>query len=200
MLNNLREAFRERRRAGACQQVLTDEEFWVHDPPPPAADPCGAHPTPPHPVYDLQVRNPDQRPVHLILTDKCLYLDVNNPETDPGRCDCVLLLPDERAYFVAFKKPRAEREVMSQGDDRYRRAAECVGQLEQTIKEFARHGIITSQTPVLAHACVGHTRQRPYPGASYSELSESFRLRFAGLKLRVKLIVLNTIEIPLRQA
>jgi hypothetical protein len=203
MLANLREAFRERTRGGACQHALTEAEFWVHDPPRRegmAAEPCKWHPTPLHPVYDLQVINPNGRLLYLILTDKCLYLDVNDPENEPSRCDCAVLLPEERAYFVEFKRPQPGREVMGGGDDRYLRATECLDQLESTIKEFARHGIITPTTIVLAHACVGHTRQRPYPGANYQEMAESFRRRFEGLNLKIKLIPQNQLEVPARNA
>ena len=134
--------------------------------------------------------------VHLILTDKCLYLDVNDPENHPSRCDCALLLPEERAYFVEFKRPQAGTEVTTAGNDRYQRANECLDQLESTIKEFARHGILTSNTAVLALACVGHTPQRPFPGTQYQEMAEAFRRRFEGLNLRIKLIPQNQIVLP----
>lgn len=194
MLTNLREAFRERTRAGACQIACTDAEFFIHDPAPPAgkgtqARPCGVHPVAQHPVYDLQVLNPDRRLIHVIQTDGCLYLSGDN-----DRCDCVLLLPDVLACFVEFKKPESDHEKHADGEDRFTRANRCFDQLAATIKDFVTRGVINSQTRILAYACVGRTRQRP--AGAYQGMNEEFRRRFVELRLNVRLVVLNEIRLP----
>lgn len=187
MLTALREAFRDQMRGNACQDALTQNEFFVQDPPSPSPDPCFHYLPPARSRFDLQVVNESGRLVHLIKVDKCLYT-----VADKRRCDCLLLTTDQ-ACFVEFKAP--DSDTTSAGNLRYALAADCVEQLELTIKEFITRGVIPANAFVLAYACVGRSRQYPYPGADLLELRVSFSNRFLGLPVRVRLLVESTVVI-----
>jgi hypothetical protein len=187
MLNPLRESFRDQVRGNACQEAITAVEFFVQDPPQPSTDPCFHYLPPVRNRFDLQVFNESGRLVHLIQIDRCLY-----STAEGKRCDC-LLLTTEQVCFIEFKA--ADSDLTSAGNLRYARAADCVEQLEHTIKDFISRAIIPPNTLVLAYACVGRTAQRPYPGADFLALSASFNNRFAGLPIRVRLVVENTLVI-----
>ncbi|WP_157887120.1 hypothetical protein [Hymenobacter sp. PAMC 26628] len=187
MLNPLRESFRDQTRGNACQEAITAVEFFIQDPPPPSTAPCFHYLPPARNRFDLQVRNASGRLVHLIQIDRCLY-----SAAEGRRCDC-LLLTTEQAYFVEFKA--AERDITTSGNLRYARAADCVEQLEHTIKDFISRDIIPPGALVMAYACVGRTSQRPYPGADFLALSASFNNRFEGIPVRVRLIVENVLVI-----
>lgn len=185
MLNPLRESFRDQMRGNACQEAITAVEFFVQDPP--GTDPCFHYLPPMRNRFDLQVLNESGRLIHLIKVDGCLYLS-----GEGRRCDCALLTT-EQTYFVEFK--RAEQDITSSGNLRYARAADCVEQLELTIKDFVSRAIIPAGALVLAYACVGRTSQRPYPGADFLALSAAFNNRFEGIPIRVRLLVENVINI-----
>ncbi len=187
MLNSLREAFRAQMRGTACQEALTHAEFFVQDPPSPSPEPCFAYLPPARSRFDLQVMNAGQRLVHLVKVDKCLYA-----AADGRRCDCLLLTTDQ-AYFVEFKAP--DGDATTAGNLRYALAADCVEQLELTIKDFIARGIIPPNALVLAYACVGRSPQYPYPGADFLKLSAAFNSRFQGLPVRVRLRVESIITI-----
>ena len=187
MLNPLRESFRDQMRGNACQEAITAVEFFVQDPPQPSTEPCFHYLPPMRNRFDLQVLNTSARLVHLIKIDRCLYT-----AEEGRRCDC-LLLTTEQACFVEFKA--ANSDVTSAGNLRYARAADCVAQLELTIKDFYKRGIISPRALVLAYACVGRTAQRPYPGADFLALSASFNNRFEGIPIRVRLLVENVLTI-----
>jgi hypothetical protein len=187
MLNPLRESFRDQMRGNACQEAITAVEFFVQDPPPPSTAPCFHYLPPARNRFDLQVLNASGRLVHLIQVDRCLYT-----VAEGRRCDCALLTT-EQAYFVEFKA--ADSDVTSSGHLRYARAADCVEQLELTIKDFVSRNIIPAGALVLAYACVGRTSQRPYPGADFLALSAAFNNRFEGIPIRVRLLVENVINI-----
>lgn len=185
MLNPLRESFRDQMRGNACQEAITAVEFFVQDPPGIAS--CFHYLPPMRRRFDLQVVNESGRLVHLIQVDGCLYLSAEG-----RRCDC-LLLTTEQVCFVEFKA--ADSDVTSGGNLRYARAADCVEQLEQTIKDFFHRGIISPGSLVTAYACVGRTSQRPYPGADFLALSASFNNRFEGIPIRVRLLIENVLTI-----
>lgn len=185
MLNPLREAFRDQMRGNACQEAITAIEFFVQDPP--GTAPCFHYPPPMRKRFDLQVVNESGRLVHLIKIDGCLYLS-----GEGRRCDC-LLLTTEQTCFVEFKE--ADSDLTSTGNVRYARAADCVEQLEHTIKDFVSRDIIPPNAVVTAYACVGRTAQRPYPGADFLALSAAFGNRFEGLPIRVRLKVENVLII-----
>ena len=187
MMNPLRESFRDQMRGSACQEAITAIEFFVQDPPQPSTDPCFHYLPPARNRFDLQVMNVAGRLVHLIKIDRCLY-----SVAEGRRCDC-LLLTTEQAYFVEFKA--ADHDLTTSGNLRYARAADCVEQLEHSIKDFFGRGIIPPNALVMAYACVGRTSQRPYPGADFLALSASFNNRFEGIPIRVRLLVENTIVI-----
>lgn len=183
MLNPLRESFRDQMRGSACQEAITAIEFFVQDPPQPSSEPCFHYLPPARNRFDLQVLNASGRLVHLIKIDRCLYA-----AHEGRRCDC-LLLTTEQTCFVEFKA--ADSDITSAGHLRYARAADCVEQLEHTIKDFFNRGIIAPGALVMAYACVGRTSQRPYPGADFLALSASFNNRFEGVPVRVRLLVEN---------
>ena len=185
MLNPLRESFRDQMRGNACQEAITAIEFFVQDPP--GTAPCFHYLPPVRNRFDLQVVNESSRLVHLIQVDGCLYLSAEG-----RRCDCALLTT-EQIYFIEFKK--AAHDITSSGNLRYARAADCVEQLELTIKDFISRSIIPPGALVLAYACVGRTSQRPYPGADFLALSASFNNRFEGIPVRVRLLIENVITI-----
>lgn len=187
MLNSLREAFREQMRGTACQDALTHAEFFVQDPPSPSPDPCFHYLPPARSRFDLQVINASQRLVHLVKVDKCLY-----HAADSRRCDCLLLTTDQTC-FVEFKAP--DGNATTAGNLRYALAADCVEQLELTIKDFITRGIIPPNALVMAYACVGRSPQYPYPGADFLKLSAAFNNRFLGLPVRVRLRVESTVTI-----
>jgi|GEM_PF-1373480 len=187
MITALREAFRDQMRGSACQDALTHAEFFVQDPPSPSLDPCFHYLPPIRSRFDLQVLNESRRLVHFIKTDKCLH-----SVSDGRRCDCLLLTTDQ-ACFVEFKAPDSDK--TSAGNLRYALAADCVEQLELTIKDFVTRKIIPPNALVFAYACVGRSPQYPYPGADFLQLQVAFNNRFAGLPIRVRLLVESTVLI-----
>jgi hypothetical protein len=187
MINGVREAFRDLMRGNACQEALTHTEFFIQDPPSPSEDPCFHYLPPARSRFDLQVINQAGRLVHLVKIDKCLYTS-----GDSARCDCALLTNDQ-AYFVEFKM--TDTEATSAGNERYARASDCMRQLEASIKAFIERGAIPVGALVIACACVGRTQQIPYPGADFLKLSASFRERFEGIPIRLRLVINNSLTL-----
>ena len=165
-----------------CVTSHQHTRFVVHDPPSPSPEPCRVLVETARSRSDFEVINPQQREVHLVAIDKCLYT-YGGPET---RCDCALLI-QEQSIFIEFKDVHSE--------NRSGNASDCLDQLAASIDDFFGRQIIPAGATVYAYASVGHTRTLPYNGARLRELRGIFSTKVKTKAIRLRLIVASEMEV-----
>lgn len=188
MLYAIRTAFEPQMRAADCIEIRHEADVFVHDPPAPSRAPCEVYGGPLRSRFDLHIVNQAQKPVAVVLIDKCVY----EFSKAPSRCDCAVVVED-RIHFVEFKKP--DRERSSGGNDNFAEARDCIQQLATSINDFYDRGIIAPGTLVHAYACVGYLTPRRHPGSDRLLLTASLNRKLAGRRLKPRLIVDNTMRL-----
>lgn len=115
----------------------------------------------------FQVRNPDNRLVHLAAIDKCL---IGRIQPAPKRCDCVFF-EGRDVCFVEFKL-RAEGRAEADDRNQETRLEEAGEQLLASVLQFEQDGIIGPQHRVRAYAFVGYGPLFPAPTTTILNIAD----------------------------
>ncbi len=182
MIAAITSAFADRLQERECLTPHAHPRFVVRDPPSPSPEPCVVVAAAPRTRADFEVINPQQRQIHLVAIDKCLYA-YGGPET---RCDCALLA-NGQLHFIEFKDVHSE--------SRSGNASDCLDQLAASIDDFYSRQIIPAGATVYAFASVGHTRTLPYNGGRLRELREIFNRKVTTKAIRLRLVVASELVV-----
>ena len=180
MIRRITTAFQRELQQQACLVPHNHPNTFVHDPPPPPASPCMLLTDVRRAKSDLHVLNPEQRQIHFLAIDKCLYDD-----GDDERCDCALII-NQQLHFIEFKTSQADRNTGP---------GECIRQLAASICDFYDRQIIEPGETVFAYACVGFTREIPYNGARRLEQQAILAAKVSPRKIRLRFLVESQIKV-----
>jgi hypothetical protein len=163
MINSIKAAYPQIETNG-CLQILTDSEFFVLDT---EQKRCIFH-TDAGSKKHFTVENPNEREIHFLSIDKCLFSDSESVQ----RCDFAVF--DSKTFcFVEIKET-------TKAGKRSEYSRDAKDQLKATVRIFKQQMTFTTKR-IEAYLCVGDLD--PRPARLTNDLSEQFDFAELGAEL-----------------